>query len=606
MRKSTSLITERLKTTEEALKIAEKTIAEYERREKESIDDPASKIAALNSIHTKKVRSLMKSIDQLRGEIKVQKSQDKEHRRSGLIQSLRKKERQNELVLDVLKQALKEKAAEFNQDLELVNEFVIAKTTGGPKRFRPKTREELENQVSSLTRQVVRLKKKTKTPRNENNVEEKKIKEEKEQQVDDNDRPNGRILELLNEVDRLKDLLESKTAHMSYQETELEKLSHELDQLQDIQDSFTRVQVKQKRTKEKMREIEEENFTLLQEKERECEQNLQLKTELQFLRDSQLMDRKTIPSDPEHLDHLEQLKDLQLHQIDLQEQIEEYQRQVAAEKCKNAQLRQKCDEFRQETPSTSNIHETKPVSSVQSEQNESFEQIRSVEKQLTASKVLIRQLQKDLNLSEKKYKVLIQSQEKKNTNPNESEMIESMFETELGRARDQVVQLQGKIQQIQIDQEKETEVYLKRLDALKTADPGQKDTLLHEEERRVWKVQRDNLQHEIEDLQVQLEERSRLVDKYLLAYENALIHAHVLREKLGQSHPKLPKLFQTIAAENNDGTSDDESDPDDNDDEAEAKSNESEGDAEDKQEDHDDNLDSTDDEVDAKESTDED
>ena len=246
------------------------------------------------------------------------------------------------------------------------------------------------------------------------------------------------------------------------------------------------------------------------------------------------------------------------------------------------------------------------MSSVQSEQNESFEQIRSVEKQLTASKVLIRQLQKDLNLSEKKYKVLIQSQEKKNTNPNESEMIESMFETELGRARDQVVQLQGKIQQIQIDQEKETEVYLKRLDALKTADPGQKDTLLHEEERRVWKVQRDNLQHEIEDLQVQLEERSRLVDKYLLAYENALIHAHVLREKLGQSHPKLPKLFQTIAAENNDGTSDDESDPDDNDDEAEAKSNESEGDAEDKQEDHDDNLDSTDDEVDAKESTDED
>ncbi|GMG14702.1 unnamed protein product [Phytophthora fragariaefolia] len=92
----------------------------------------------------------MRSINQLQEQLQGLKAQEKEHRRSALIQDLRTQQREQELLIDVLKQALQEKAPEFQDSRALVNDFVLKKAVGAPLRFRPKTREELENELQAL------------------------------------------------------------------------------------------------------------------------------------------------------------------------------------------------------------------------------------------------------------------------------------------------------------------------------------------------------------------------------------------------------------------------------------------------------------------------
>ncbi|KAH8062718.1 hypothetical protein JL722_3647 [Aureococcus anophagefferens] len=93
----------------------------------------------------------MKSIGSHKDEIKKLKAQSKEHRRSQLIQELRGKLREQELAVDVLKEALVE-GPRGALSADQVNELVICRTLGGPKRFRPKTREELQNELAAATR----------------------------------------------------------------------------------------------------------------------------------------------------------------------------------------------------------------------------------------------------------------------------------------------------------------------------------------------------------------------------------------------------------------------------------------------------------------------
>lgn len=112
---------------------------------------------AIKTIHEQKVRALMKSINQLQEQLQLLRAQDKEHRRSALIQSLRKSMREQELVIDVLKQTLAEKLPEFKDSRALVNDFVVKKTVGGPLRFRPKTREELEQEMDQLNEKYKRV-----------------------------------------------------------------------------------------------------------------------------------------------------------------------------------------------------------------------------------------------------------------------------------------------------------------------------------------------------------------------------------------------------------------------------------------------------------------
>lgn len=111
----------------------------------DSDEATTAKLEALAVLYDRKVGALLKSIGGLREEVKRVKAESKEHRRSQLIQSLRDKLREQELAVDVLKEALVERAMSEAQ----VNELVLLRTLGGPKRFRPKTREELQNELAA-------------------------------------------------------------------------------------------------------------------------------------------------------------------------------------------------------------------------------------------------------------------------------------------------------------------------------------------------------------------------------------------------------------------------------------------------------------------------
>ena len=81
----------------------------------------------------------------------------KDSRRTQMIQALRDKIRSMELVMDVIKVELgkSEHPARGKMSAEEVNEFVVEKTVGGPKRFRPLTREEMENKIAALEKSLL-------------------------------------------------------------------------------------------------------------------------------------------------------------------------------------------------------------------------------------------------------------------------------------------------------------------------------------------------------------------------------------------------------------------------------------------------------------------
>ena len=110
-----------------------------------------ARVKALTAMHSQKTRALMKSIGNLRSKVEELKQENRSSRRTATIQHLRKQVRNQELVVRVLKDRLIQ-LTEMDEDA--VNEHVKKKTVGGPKRFRPKTREELQLEVAKLSRQL--------------------------------------------------------------------------------------------------------------------------------------------------------------------------------------------------------------------------------------------------------------------------------------------------------------------------------------------------------------------------------------------------------------------------------------------------------------------
>jgi hypothetical protein len=100
-------------------------------------------------------KALLASIAALEAEVKALRGAHKEHKRSGYITALQSHLHDRELVIDVLKAGWAEASGKSVAD---INEYVVRKSVGGPKRFRPKTREEmaLELQALSAQHEVVR------------------------------------------------------------------------------------------------------------------------------------------------------------------------------------------------------------------------------------------------------------------------------------------------------------------------------------------------------------------------------------------------------------------------------------------------------------------
>ena len=116
-----------------------------------------AKFLALKALHAKKTKQLMQSIESKEKDIAKLKVLSKDSRRTQMIQALRDKIRSMELVMDVVKAELgkSEHPSRGKMSAEAVNEFVIEKTVAGPKRFRPLTREELENKITALEKSLL-------------------------------------------------------------------------------------------------------------------------------------------------------------------------------------------------------------------------------------------------------------------------------------------------------------------------------------------------------------------------------------------------------------------------------------------------------------------
>ena len=100
---------------------------------------------ALNELHAQKVRSLMKSVNSLKAKVAKMTRDNKQNKLAVRIQSMQKQHRELELVIDVLKGMMCESGRQWSR--AEVDAALIKRATGGPKRFRPKIREELELEV---------------------------------------------------------------------------------------------------------------------------------------------------------------------------------------------------------------------------------------------------------------------------------------------------------------------------------------------------------------------------------------------------------------------------------------------------------------------------
>ncbi|EEY69200.1 uncharacterized protein PITG_05402 [Phytophthora infestans T30-4] len=234
----------------------------------------------------------MRSINQLQEQTQNLKAQEKEHRRSALIQDLRTQQREQDLLIDVLKQTLQEKAAEFQDSRALVNDFVLKKTAGGPMRFRPKTREELENELQALGQNFHRTVEKLKQESQRNAAP----KEEK--------------------------------PHDSDHEDEDEKTEEK--DVNNYNDQIVRKKHKIALLREQLERQQADNVELVQEKEELAEKYLQVQEETQFLRDITIEDAGA--KDEERLQQLELIQTLRSRELELQDELERQQKKWATDR----------------------------------------------------------------------------------------------------------------------------------------------------------------------------------------------------------------------------------------------------------------------------------
>ena len=110
-----------------------------------------AKFVALRNLQLKKIKQLMGVIDGKDKEIAKLKILNKDNRRTQMIQALRDKIRDLEMINDIVKEEIVKRS---ENTMEEVNELIMKKTLGGPKRFRPLTREEMENKIIELEKKV--------------------------------------------------------------------------------------------------------------------------------------------------------------------------------------------------------------------------------------------------------------------------------------------------------------------------------------------------------------------------------------------------------------------------------------------------------------------
>ena len=201
-------------------------------------EENEAKFMALKNLYSKKLKSLMNSIDVKDREIAKYKILDKAGPQAKIIQELKKKVRTQETINDILKKELtKTSSSSDNKTEEQINEEIIRITLAGPERFRPLSREELENKIIDLERKVTLSNKKLISNNNNKNQSDSSNDFKGSDAKDDaqpkrivNERSTskmdeiGRFVELVETIDGLRRTVGAKNHIIDAQRDEIMKL----------------------------------------------------------------------------------------------------------------------------------------------------------------------------------------------------------------------------------------------------------------------------------------------------------------------------------------------------------------------------------------------
>eukprot|EP00903_Cladosiphon_okamuranus_P009871 g9377.t1 len=249
-------------------------------------------LQALAKLHDQKVRTLMRSIAELKKKLALATAQGKDHRRSALIRAMRTRLREQELVVDVVKEELGNKTGMGKEE---TNDWVIRKTVGGPLRFRPKTREELQNELYRLEKQhrqaLNKLKVRSRAGRGDGVDVERGNAEEhppaqleaqadaapedtvneganpkQEQQAGGTEGLMG-LSEALEEVDALRVSVQSRDAALQAQMQTIDQLQLENRELRGVQERLARKERRVTDLKKKNAHLGEQHTALLEDYE---------------------------------------------------------------------------------------------------------------------------------------------------------------------------------------------------------------------------------------------------------------------------------------------------------------------------------------------------
>lgn len=124
----------------------------------EALRDPLTeaKFNGLKRLNAKKVAKLMAQIDLNQSEITDMKVEGKDNVRTRIIQGLKKKISYQDTVVNYLKKQVLSAsiAAEEPISEAAIDDAVMRKTIGGPKRFRPVSRTQIEKKIADLEKKI--------------------------------------------------------------------------------------------------------------------------------------------------------------------------------------------------------------------------------------------------------------------------------------------------------------------------------------------------------------------------------------------------------------------------------------------------------------------
>ncbi|CAM9236064.1 unnamed protein product [Ectocarpus sp. 6 AP-2014] len=260
-----------------------------------SNDDMPVQLQALTKIHAQKVRSLMRSVAELKKRLALTTAQGKDHRRSAMIRAMRTRLREQDLVVDVIKEEL---GLKTGMGKEETNDWVIRKTVGGP------LRRELQNELYRLEKKYRQALDKLKTRRTGGDRDEGGVVETTaERSVVELERQGGgggdtdqqastrelmRLSEALEEVDALRVSVRSRDAALQAQAEAIDQLQLENRDLRGVQEKLGRKERRARELKRKHANLGEQHTALLEDFEASQEQVHHLKAQLALRKEEAL------------------------------------------------------------------------------------------------------------------------------------------------------------------------------------------------------------------------------------------------------------------------------------------------------------------------------